>query len=156
MSEPVRRCLVAYGSQLRGDDGAAWELARRAGELGWTTFCEIQLLPELSAELQAFDEVVFADASQGVGEPEWAELEAIGAQGWPVHSGRPEHLLGVCRQLYGRAPRAWMLSLPGEYFGYGLGLSPRAQASVTLGLNRLLQTFGNTLGVLDRDKTTSD
>jgi Ni,Fe-hydrogenase maturation factor len=146
VSEPVKRCLVAYGNQLRADDGAAWELARRASELGWITFCAIQLLPELSTELQAFDEVIFTDACEGSGKPGWTALEVSLDRGWPVHCGRPEQLLGMCRQLYGRAPKGWMLSLPGENFGYGSELSPRAEVSIGAGLGYLLRLPSEPLG----------
>lgn len=135
-----RRCLVAYGNELRGDDGLAWELARRAAEEGWTVFTRVQLLPELIEELQAFEEVVFADACED-SEPLWFEINLLGLRDWPVHCGRPDQLLSLCRQLFGRAPRAWMLTLPGSDFGYHLGLSPAGLASVERGLE-WLRTHG--------------
>lgn len=137
MSAAASQCLVAWGSQLRGDDGAAWELARRAAEAGWVTFTSIQLLPELCEELQFFDVVVFADASQGQHGLQLSEIGPESADTWPLHCGRPEQLLSLCARLYGRAPRALMLNLPGENFDLGFGLSARARASVEEGWSRL-------------------
>jgi len=133
----MSRCLVAYGNELRGDDGAAWELARRLS--GWTVHCVTQLLPELADQLQAEEEVVFVDACQGGVEVRCQRLTPQDVPGWPVHCGQPAQLLALCRQLYGRAPRAFVLTLPGQDFGYRMGLSALAQESVRQGLQRLGQ-----------------
>jgi len=140
MKRPVvskKRLLVAYGNELRGDDGAAWELARRIRTRGWETLCVVQLTPELADPISQFDQVVFADATHEPGPLGWFRLSEKASRGWPVHSGGPEQLLGLCRQLYDRVPAAWMLTLPGEDFGYRLGLSEFSLQSVQDGLRRL-------------------
>ena len=133
----MKRMIIGYGNQLRGDDGAAWELARRAEALGWETLTVVQLTPELVDTLSPLDEVVFADATHEPGPLRWYALDPIEGQGWPAHCGEPERLLDLCHKLHGRAPQAWMLTLPGEDFGYRLGLSEFSQASIEQGLDRL-------------------
>lgn len=135
------RCVFAYGNELRGDDGAAWELARRAEKRGWNTRCVLQLLPELVEELKDLDEVIFVDAAEATGPAQCCRLPPHNPVGWPVHCGHPGQLLALCQQLHGRAPRAWMLTLPGREFGYRLELSLFSQSSVEQGLEHLRQHF---------------
>jgi hydrogenase maturation protease len=129
--------LIGYGNELRGDDGAAWELARRAAAVGWETLCVVQLTPELAATVCQFDQVVFVDATHEPGPLGWQLLKARAGRDGPIHSGEPARLLGMCQSLYGKAPKAWVMTLPGEDFGYRLGLSACSQASVVAGLERL-------------------
>lgn len=131
----MKRCLIAYGNELRGDDGAAWELARRLQ--GWKIHCLPQLVPELVEQLKDADEVVFVDATPAGDDVRLERLEPREALAWPVHFGHPAHLLGLCRQLYGYCPGGFMLTLPGEDFDYRLGLSACAERSVVLGLRLL-------------------
>lgn len=133
----TKRLLVAFGNELRGDDGAAWELARRIQARGWETLCVVQLTPELADPISHFQQVVFADATHEPGPLGWFRLSEKVSRGWPIHSGGPEELLGLCRKLYDRVPEAWMLTLPGEDFGYRLGLSEFSLQSVQEGLRRL-------------------
>ncbi len=136
----MKRCLVAYGNELRGDDGAAWELARRV--TGWEVHCLTQLLPELVEELKEVDEVVFVDACEGGEEVLYQALSPRDMAGWPVHCGQPDQLLALCLRLYRRCPRAFLLTLPGVDFGHRLGLSGHAQASVRAGLEYLAAGSG--------------
>lgn len=133
----MKRLLLAYGNTLRGDDGAAWELARRAAKLPWERLCVIQLTPELADTLKDFDEVVFADATHEPGPLGWQLLQGEEDQEWSTHVAEPRHLLGLCQSLYGKVPKAWILTIPGEDFGYRLGLSEFSQAGVAQGLKLL-------------------
>ncbi|MBT9584638.1 hydrogenase maturation protease [bacterium] len=133
----MKRLLIGYGNELRGDDGAAWELARRAALVGWKTLCVVQLTPELAETVSQFDQVVFVDATHEPGPLGWQLIKPKAGQEWPIHSGEPGRLLGLCQSLYGKSPKGWIMTLPGEDFGYRLGLSEFSQASVVEGLERL-------------------
>lgn len=133
----MKPLLVAYGNELRGDDGAAWELARRAEARGWPTLCTIQLTPELVERLNGLTQVVFVDATRESGPPALRPLDSHHQRGWPMHCAEPGRLLALCRELHGQAPCGWVLSLPGEDFGYRLGLSEPCLASVVQGLREL-------------------
>jgi len=147
----LKRCLIAYGNELRGDDGAAWELARRVR--GWTVLCVTQLLPELVEDLKELDQVVFVDACQGGEAVHYQPVCPQLGSSWPVHCGRPDQLLALCQHLYQRTPAAFVLTLPGEDFGYRSGLSRRARRSVRQGLQLLRaisQADGRKRGLLQR------
>ena len=126
--------MIAYGNELRGDDGAAWVLARRCSD--YRVLCVTQLVPELVETLKELDEVVFVDACRG-GSLGWLELIAQPEPASAGHFGHPGRLLALCGRLYGRSPRAYLLTLPGENFEHHLGLSATARQSVRRGLRLL-------------------
>lgn len=133
----ARALIVGYGNPLRGDDGVGWQVARRLQDLlppGVATVrtC-IQLAPELAADVSQFDIAVFIDARAG---------EPAGVVTWervlppsPVkmsfsHHFTPTTLLAWARRLFGRAPRALLVSVTGTEFAYREGLSPAVAAAV--------------------------
>lgn len=130
--------VVGYGSELRGDDALGRRLAEAAeGWPGVRSLSVHQLMPELVEELASCDRVVFADAEEREGDPTWTRLEAPapGLVAW--HQATPEALLGLCHDLHGRAPEAWLLSLPGRDFGLSQDLSPEGRRSLEAGLQAL-------------------
>jgi hydrogenase maturation protease len=142
----MSRVVVAcYGSPLRQDDGAAWRVAaaiaarRRAGP-DVRVLLDVQPLPEWAADLAEADVAYFVDAApldeHRVGvrltclRPSAAPAGELGRVGG--HAGGPEALLGLARTLYGRAPRAYLISLPAARFGVDDRLSDLTAASVPL------------------------
>ena len=47
-----------------------------------------------------------------------------------VHAMMPRFLLGLCRALYGRCPRSWMIAVPAADFQLGEGLSAIAREGI--------------------------
>lgn len=137
----ARRLLIASGNELHGDDGAAWELARRAAAGGWPVLCAGQLGPELIEVLHGLDEVIFVDATHEPGPDGLRELNAENERRFPQHCAAPAQLLRQCHDRHGQAPLGWSLTLAGEDFSYRLGLSDFSLASVTEGLDRLNEFF---------------
>ncbi len=125
--------VIGYGNELRGDDGAGvrvveglgeWE---RAGVEGMTV---VQLTPDMAEGVARRRAVVFVDAAVGQAEVVVREVgPAAGRSAWG-HRCEPEDLLAWARGLYGRHPRAWLVTVPGERFELGAGLSPRATEGV--------------------------
>ena len=137
----MRPLVVAWGNELRRDDGVAWRLARQLARRGWVVRCCHQLTPEIVEHIVDWDRVVFADAALPGNTQTLSELQPQG----PIATGHlasPTGLLQLCHDLYGRGPRAWLLSLPGEHFGLGTGLSGRARQSIRAALVELEQAFG--------------
>ncbi len=133
--------IVGFGNPLRADDGVGWVVAAQLAEqLGWAPpELEIrtlhQLLPELVDELAAADGVVFIDASatEPAGTVRIREVDAEpAAEGaHPLtHHLSPQKLLGMARDYYGRAPRAFLVTVAGKDFSYGEELSPEVRALV--------------------------
>lgn len=124
--------VLACGNPLRQDDGAAWELAAALHGPGLDVRRVHQLGPELAEDVSRADSVLFLDAREG-GEPGEVRIEDLSpaAEGPGLsHAFSPRALLLCAERLYGRAPRAALLTVAGERFGHGEGLSPRVEAAV--------------------------
>lgn len=137
----MRPLILACGNQLRGDDGAAWQLAQQLESRGWPIYLSHQWTPELVDVMVDHRQVVFSDAALPGGARELVELHPGGPVG-AGHVATPAGLLQLCGDLYGRSPRAWLLSLPGEHFEFGTRLSGRARRSIRWGYGALERAFG--------------
>jgi hydrogenase maturation protease len=128
----TRVLVIGYGNPLRRDDGLGPLIVdglaaeRRAGV---ETITAVQLVPELAASLAEAEVVIFVDACAGSGEVQLTLVEEGEALEWSSHCGDPRALLALTRAVYGRAPRAWWVTVPGVDFGFGDGLSPAARAN---------------------------
>jgi hydrogenase maturation protease len=129
-----RFLVIGYGNTLRSDDGVGPRVAAAVGKLGLpgvdTLACP-QLTPELAETVSQADAVVFVDAS--------ADLETA-ARLVPVspgpttrvlaHAADPATILALARDLYGAAPRAWLLTIPAADLRFGEELSARARVGL--------------------------
>ena len=142
-NRPARTPLlvIGYGNTLRGDDAAGPRVAEAVAALalpGVRVVTCHQLTPELAEPLAQSERVVFVDAA--VDTPRRVRLRplrpgAAGAAG--SHFTDPRMLLALARQLYGRAPRAWWLTIPGMSFHFGESLSALARRGIALAVDRI-------------------
>ncbi|HET9315643.1 MAG TPA: hydrogenase maturation protease, partial [Vicinamibacteria bacterium] len=136
-----RALVIAYGNPLREDDGVAWEVARLLESRAHLDVRTVhQLVPELAWALSDADSVVFVDACRGgqagrVREETVVEADPSGAD---PHSLDPARLLGLCHALYGRVPRATLVSIAGARFGFGDELSEPVRRAVPAVVRRIL------------------
>lgn len=128
----MRRVLViGYGNIARSDDAAGVHAAHLLEEL-YRDQAEVrviaahQLTPELAEEVAGAQYVLFLDAAaQGSpGEVSLRQLAPDGVMGGIGHHVTPGILLCCAEQLYGEAPPALGLTIAGESFELGRGLSP--------------------------------
>jgi len=125
--------VIAWGNPLREDDAVAWHvleglrsLKPRPGLPALKLRHAHQLTPEMAECVSQAQGVLFIDARRD-GNPGEVRCEGItpSAGSNPLaHSLTPQALLLLAEQLYGRAPRAVVLSVAGERFGMGEALSP--------------------------------
>jgi hydrogenase maturation protease len=136
--------VVGYGNDLRGDDGIGPRVAAQVEALGWPgvrALVVTQLTPELAEVLAGARLVVFVDACVG---PAREPVE-VGRGGPPerraggslTHTGSPGALLALARELYGRAPETWWVTVAGEGFGLGEGLSESAERHCRAAVERI-------------------
>jgi len=131
-----RILIIAYGNPLRGDDGVAWRAAELLSQAGLPPGVEIltchQLTPELAPAVSEAAGVLFVDAARS-GPPGEVMTAAIEPQAQPssfTHEFFPASILQLARELYGRAPQAFAVSLCGRCFDHGEDLSPEASAGL--------------------------
>jgi hydrogenase maturation protease len=126
--------VVAYGNPLRSDDGVAWRIAERLESAGDPVVALTlqQLTPELALVLSQATGVIFVDAAAGpvAGEVSCADVHPAGPVASFTHHLRPASVLALARGLYGATPRAALVTVVGERFDLGEGLSPVVKRAV--------------------------
>lgn len=125
--------VIALGNPLREDDGVGWAVARALGGPVDTRVLVVQqLAPELAQEVSRAGNVVFVDARRDgpAGEVRTMALAPGVAEHGLTHDLDPATLLYFAKALYGRAPKAWLVSVAGEHFGLGDALSATVERAV--------------------------
>ncbi|MEO6061955.1 MAG: hydrogenase maturation protease [Thermoflexales bacterium] len=124
--------VIGYGNTLRGDDGTGPFVARALETrvpAGTRVLDAHQLTPEMAIAISTAKRVVFVDAVDAPDEsaPRVSRLEPKpGADPLNPHASDPGSLLWLARTLFGGAPEAWLVAIPGADFGFGETLSPGA------------------------------
>ncbi len=123
--------VVGIGNTLRSDDGLGVRVVealppRRCAE----TLTVQQLTLDLTERLSKVDRVLFVDADAAGGAVELAPLHPAQAQAKLGHALSAEELLRWTVVEHDVCPEAWMLSVPGQSFVLGEGLSPAAMRAL--------------------------
>jgi hydrogenase maturation protease len=133
----ARILIVGYGNPLKSDDGLGWraaeEIVRQLPSPEIKVMRVHQLLPEIAEEASRAELAIFIDARTGepAGEIGCEELtNEAGARSTYSHELSASTIVQLARELYGRSPRAYLLTVSGECFEDGETLSPAAQAAV--------------------------
>ncbi len=139
----MKLLLFGYGNIDRQDDGVAWHILRGVAEhyhfvlptvpeetnnnitLDITVTFALQLTPESSEWVSQFDQVVFIDAHTGaIEEPLHIEDLDANFQTSPfTHHLTPQTCLALADSLYGKTPKARLISVRGYEFGFAQSLS---------------------------------
>jgi len=131
--------VIGFGSTLRRDDGVGPAVAGAVEELGLagvSTLCCTQLTPDLADPLSRAGAAVFVDASvERAARVRLRRLDPQGSGQVLGHAADPRGLLGLALGVYGRAPEAWMLTIPVRDLGFGDQLSDTAR----LGLRKAVR-----------------
>ena len=129
--------VIGYGNTLRRDDGVGPHVVEAVEELHlprvWTLSLP-QLSPEHGECLARVREAIFVDASidtsvDAPGEVHLRPLEPAATARVTAHAVSAATLLAIARDIFGRAPRAWILTIPASDFGFGEELSPATTAA---------------------------
>lgn len=138
-----RRILVlGYGNPGREDDGlgpAAAAEIERMGRLNVTVVHNYQLVIEDVVDIAAADLVWFIDASRTGREPyETRKLLPAMEISFTSHIVKPEVLLAMAEQYYGKSPEAHLMGIRGYEFDFVERLSSRAKDNLSQAVTRLL------------------
>ena len=128
---PGSLCIVGYGNRERRDDGVGpWvvdELQERPAMAGKVRLlARPQLEPDLLEDLSQAELVILVDASVECHEGgiRWTRIDpGKWRQPFLTHSLEPAFLLNLMEAVHQRSPATWLVSIQGEDFGHGEGLS---------------------------------
>jgi hydrogenase maturation protease len=128
--------IIGIGNTLRRDDGvgivAAQKLEKTVGGHACAIVCQ-QLTPELAKNLSEADRVIIIDADQGniPGQVTVKEIKPGNQAFNPLtHELDPATLLTISRELYGKCPDAFLITVTGSTFEYGENLSQPATDAI--------------------------
>jgi hydrogenase maturation protease len=122
--------IIGYGNTLRRDDGVGPKTVAVVEGLhlpGVITITCPQLTPEMAEPLSRAGVAIFVDAA--IDHPSQMLMRPLGPSDSSqilAYAADPRILLALARDAFGRAPEAWMLTIPAETLGFGEDLSPRA------------------------------
>lgn len=133
----AKAIIIGFGNPLRGDDGLGQRAAEELEEEFAGADVEVrschQLTPEIAEPVSRAEVAVFIDAAedQPPGEFRCRRLEPSARTPTSfAHALDPEAVLAVAHALYGHCPDAALLSVGGERFEHGEGLSPAVQEAI--------------------------
>ncbi len=141
----MSRLVIGYGNPLREDDGfgprVAEEIAKRRPT--WRVLTTQQLTLDFVLELKDAERVAFIDASLGSPAGALRIVPLTGTTTSDVHDFSshhvpPERLLYVTRELYGRVPLAFLVTVYLERTGFGTELSPAVAESIPEAIRRCI------------------
>jgi hydrogenase maturation protease len=125
-----RVLVLGYGNPGRQDDGLGPAVAAGIDRLGWpnlTAFDSYQLNIEDAMDVAEHDIVWFVDAAKAGPSPYVVhEVSPASSIEFTSHLVRPEAILAISHQFYGRLPRAYMLAIRGFEFEFIEALTPGA------------------------------
>jgi hydrogenase maturation protease len=144
--------VIGYGNELRSDDGVGPKTAAAVAEWNLpdvrTVICH-QLTPELAVPIAAAQCVIFVDAAVDCGTSvELHALQPADSAEVMAHAPDPHSLLGLAKDIFGRSPSAFWLTIPIENVDFGENLSACAHDGMQIALEKIRQllTPGNGSG----------
>lgn len=135
--------VLGYGSTLHSDDGVGQVVAEIVESWRWPgvrAIATLQLLPEHAQAIAEAGAVVFVDAYAAQNAADGirvSELAPDATQGMSPHYADPRAMLALAQALYGRAPRAWLIAIPGANFELGENLSEQTERGLNAALVEL-------------------
>ena len=139
-----RMLIIGYGNPSRRDDGVGHYVIERLERLavsGVDTLALHQLGPELAGTLKDYDLVIFADAHSGEYREEVrvASVEAVYRPSAFTHLMSPSSLLTLTKSLYQKELQAFIVSIRGHDFDFGMELSEKTQRWADVAVERILE-----------------
>jgi len=130
--------IYGYGNPGRQDDGLGVALVQRAeawaAEQGLDCLRfenNYQLNIEDAEAISHQDLVIFADASEeDIDDFCLTEVDGQGKLSFTTHAASPGYVVKLCRDLFDKHPRVFLLHIKGYAWDFREGLSDRAQKNL--------------------------
>lgn len=130
--------VVGYGNSLRRDDGVGPRVAELVETLrlpGVQTLICQQLSPEHADTVARSGRVVFVDAAvDDLTKVKFRKLVPGDTSQLMAHAADPRTILALARDVFGRTPEAWWLTIPAVNLGFGADFSPAAESGIQAAL----------------------
>lgn len=143
----MRRALIlGFGNTLRRDDGVGVVAAQRLKETVDKSRVRViachQLTVDLAKDISKVDRVIMIDADQK-GTPGLVTVTKIKLENSSTstysHELDPATLIGCSKALYGKSPETFLITITGESFDFGEGVSKLVSCVLPEALERAMQ-----------------
>ena len=149
--------VIGYGNSLAGDDAIGFYAVQRlvGSELpGNVTLKYIhQFMPEHAEDITEYDLLICIDAevSSGFGELKCRKLnvDEMRDTGTAAHDYTLESILFLAKQLYGKIPEVYLITVSGKSFLTSDRLSPEVE-------KRIPDVIDNVFSIINRKKHLLD
>lgn len=139
--------IIGYGNTLRGDDGVGPRVAEAVGNLclpGVRTLICPLLTPELADPISRAEKVIFVDAAvDAPKEVQMRQLQPNQSSQIMAHAADPRTMLALARDVFGRAPQAWWLTIPAVDLGFHEEFSPAVQKDFHVAVEKIQAFCGS-------------
>ena len=142
--------IIGYGNPQRRDDGIGpYVVSRLNGVLSQEKIHVLslhQLDPDVIEGLQYAKIVILVDATMEKVEGgwQWVRIQPeLGVLPYATHHLKPSFLLGLLQSVYHRCPLTWLVSVQGNDFGFGEGLTPEAEKRAQIVVSEIVKFLLN-------------
>jgi hydrogenase maturation protease len=138
----MKLLVIGYGNTLRSDDGVGPRIAEAIERMhlpGVETLVSQQLSPEHAEAISRAENVIFVDAAISTADIQIRRLEPVESSQLLAHSANPHTVLALARNVYGRTPAAWCVTIPALNLGFGERLSELAEHGCAEAVEQILK-----------------
>lgn len=144
--------LYGYGNPGRQDDGLGNEFINRMEEFvhqadlkhEFSFDSNYQLNIEDAEEISGNDLVLFIDASEEeIDDFCFSKVDKSTAVSFTTHAASPGYVVSLCRDLFGKAPPAWLLHIKGYQWEFKEGLSEQAKKNLDTAVKECRELLKN-------------
>lgn len=140
--------VIGIGNNTRQDDGLGWnflELLENEGFNADNLLCKYQLMVEDAELISAYKTVIFVDAckSELNGGFSFERIYPAEEVSFSTHSVPPNQILNLCKTIYAKKPKAYLLKIQGYNWDIGVGLSKPAKTNLNNAFTCFIETIQN-------------
>jgi hydrogenase maturation protease len=134
--------IIGIGNNTRQDDGLGWcfiEALEKEGYNEDNLMCKYQMMVEDAEIVAEYDTVIFVDASK-VDVENGAFIEEIFPSeqvNFSTHEVPPNQILNLCKNYYGKTPKAYLIAIQGYEWDFIIELTKTAKEN----LDKALELF---------------
>ncbi len=143
MTAFIKILIYGYGNPGREDDGLGAALVSRleewsksSGYTGIEFDTNYQLNIEDAEAISGKDIVIFADAStEEIDDYLFTEVTGETEVSFTTHAASPGYIVQLCRDLFGKCPKVYLLHIKGYRWDFKEGLSKEAENNLQKALD---------------------
>jgi len=135
--------IIGIGNNTRQDDGLGWNFLDALEKDGFNTnnlLYKYQLMVEDAEIISNYETVIFVDAYKNHLENGFS-LEVLNPSSkfeFTTHSVPPGQLLCLCRDIYKKEPKSYILKIEGFEWDYQINLSKKAKQNLQKAILKII------------------